>query len=168
MLGEVKVSDCDFKKLRMKTAVIPSPSSGHSNSIDFPPSLSLSLSSMVGLPNYILSPHRADLDKFWLIDQHWYAFMLGSNEERRLWFRPRFSSSVLHVLYVLLDGFSHKRWVTVQLSFTLNIVIKDTFFVTCNDIFEKRVISLSRKKTCHFWYAIFLFLLTKSMRNPNT
>ena len=44
---------------------------------------------------------------------------------------------------------------------------KNFFFITCNDILEKQVISLSWKKTHHNPYTIFLILLTKSMRKPN-
>ena len=57
-----------------------------------------------------------------------------------------------------------------SLPFVLNIVIKHKtpiFFVTCNDFLEKQVISLLWKKT-YYGYAIFIILLTKSMRNTNT
>ena len=47
------------------------------------------------------------------------------------------------------------------------LVIKDPFFINCNDVLEKQVISLHWKKTCCYGYAIFI-LLTKSMKNPNT
>ena len=53
-------------------------------------------------------------------------------------------------------------------AFTLNIVIKDPLFVTFYDILDKGVISLPWKKTCCYRYAIFLILLTKSLRNPNS
>ena len=52
------------------------------------------------------------------------------------------------------------------LPFALNIVIKDPFFVSCNDILEKRVISLPWKKNCRNGYAILL-VLTRRMRKPN-
>ena len=52
------------------------------------------------------------------------------------------------------------------LPFALNIVIKDPFFITCNDIFEKLVISLPWKKICSYGYAIFHFLFT--MRNQTS
>ena len=52
------------------------------------------------------------------------------------------------------------------LPFTLNIIKKIHFYVTCNDILEKRVISLPSKKTFCNRYAIFFILLSKYMKNP--
>ena len=45
------------------------------------------------------------------------------------------------------------------LPFVLNIIIKDPFFITCNDILEKQVISLSWKKTYCYGYGILFFSL---------
>ena len=53
------------------------------------------------------------------------------------------------------------------LPFALNIVIEDPFIVNCNDILEKQVISISRKKTFINGYVIVLILFTKHMRNTN-
>ena len=53
------------------------------------------------------------------------------------------------------------------LPFALNIVIKDPFFITCYDILEKKVNSWPWNKTFGYRYAIFLILLTNSIRNPN-
>ena len=62
----------------------------------------------------------------------------------------------------------HQRFVfDSSLLFGLNIVIKDPFFITFNNIFENQVISLLWKKTCRYGYTIFLILLTKSMRDLN-
>ena len=47
--------------------------------------------------------------------------------------------------------------------FASNIFIEDPFFVTSYDIFEKRVISLRKKKSCLYRYAIFFILFTKTM-----
>ena len=58
-----------------------------------------------GLPDYILSPHRSVGGKFLLIDQHWHVHINGPVGEHPLWVCPCFSSSVLHVLFVLLGWF---------------------------------------------------------------
>ena len=47
------------------------------------------------------------------------------------------------------------------------IVIKDPFFITCNDILEKQVISLPWKKMYCYGYVIFVILLFESMRKLN-
>ena len=47
---------------------------------------------------------RAVVDKFQLVSQHLLVLVKGSIGECRLWARPYFSSSVLHVLSNL-DGF---------------------------------------------------------------
>ena len=63
-----------------------------------------------------------------------------------------------------------KHWRSIlinPLSFALNIVIKDPFFISCNYILEKQVISLIWKKTCCYGYMIFLILLTKCMGKLN-
>ena len=54
-----------------------------------------------------------------------------------------------------------------QLRFAKNIVIKDPFFDTYNDILETLVIFLPLKMTRSYGYMIFLILLTRSMRKPN-
>ena len=51
--------------------------------------------------------------------------------------------------------------------FALNIIIKDTFFIACNDILENQLISLPLKMICLYGYAILFILFTKSMRNQN-
>ena len=85
----------------------------HFLSLSFSLSLSLSLSLplsfslyhesfLTGLPGNILFP----ADSLWkslLVSQNWRVYM-QEVRERRLWFRPCFSSSVLHV-FVLLEGF---------------------------------------------------------------
>ena len=53
------------------------------------------------------------------------------------------------------------------LPFVLNVMIKYSLFVPCNNIIEKRVFSLTWKNTCHYKYATFFILLTKSMRTPD-
>ena len=58
-----------------------------------------------GLPYYILCPHRAVVSKFLLVGQHLYFHVKGFIRERHLWFRPCFSSSVPHVLFVLFAWF---------------------------------------------------------------
>ena len=74
-----------------------------------------------------------------------------------------FSSVKLHIWDRLL------RLIFVNpLPFKLNIVIKDPFFVTCKDIFEKWGISLPWKKNFRSWYAVFPLFLSKSTRDPNT
>ena len=45
----------------------------------------------------------------------------------------------------------------------MSIVIKEPFFVPCNNILEKRVISLLWEKICWYGY-IFIFLFIKRMR----
>ena len=61
-----------------------------------------------GLPNYILCPHRAEVNKFLLVGQPLQVHILGSIEERLLSFRSCLSSSVSHVLFVLVGWFL--RW----------------------------------------------------------
>ena len=56
------------------------------------------LSLLSGLPNDILCLHRADVNKFLLVSQHWQIHVLGSIEESHLWIPPYFSSSVWYVL----------------------------------------------------------------------
>ena len=55
--------------------------------------------------NYIQCPHRCDVNKFFLVGQHWHVYLLGPIEERYLWVCPFFSTSVLHVLFVLFGCF---------------------------------------------------------------
>ena len=50
-----------------------------------------------------------------------------------------------------------RRFIFVNpLSMALNIVIKDPFFISCNDILKKWVICLPWKKTFGYGYVIFL------------
>ena len=52
------------------------------------------------------------------------------------------------------------KFVTVNpLPFALNIVVKDSLFVTCNI-----VLSLSWKKKCRYEYSVFINILSKIMR----
>ena len=65
-----------------------------------------------------------------------------------------FSSVKLH-LYSRLQ-----RFIFVNLlSLKLNRIIKDPFFIICNNILEKLIISLSLKKTCYNGYAALLSFL---------
>ena len=79
-------------------------------------------------------------------------------------------------LYILHNFFSMRlyfcdwlqRFFFVNpLPFVLNIVINDPFFVNCNDILEKQLISLIWNKTCHCEYVIDLISLINSKRNSN-
>ena len=45
-------------------------------------------------------------------------------------------------------------FLSIYCLFVLNIVIKDSFFVTCNDILEKQVIPLPWKKTYHHHHVV--------------
>ena len=62
---------------------------------------------LVGLPNYILCPHRAVVDKFLLNGQHWYIHVKGSIGECHLWVCPCFSSSVpaylVYIIWMVLE-----------------------------------------------------------------
>ena len=74
------------------------------------PWLSLSIrvydpSRLAGLPNCILCPHRADVNKFLQVGQHWHVYVKGSIEEGHLWVCSCLSCSVLYVLFVLLGCF---------------------------------------------------------------
>ena len=72
-------------------------------------SRSLSLSSFVPIINRnILCPYWADVDKFLLVSQHLKVCVKRSLGESLLWVCPYFSSSVLHVLFVLFGWFW--RW----------------------------------------------------------
>ena len=53
----------------------------------------------------ILCPGMAVVGKFLLVDQYWHNHVKGSVEERCLWDRPCFSSSIPHVLFVLIGWF---------------------------------------------------------------
>ena len=55
------------------------------------------------LPNYILCPYRANVNKFLLVSQHWHVHAEGS--KLHLWVRPGFFRSFLHILFVLLGWF---------------------------------------------------------------
>ena len=66
----------------------------------------------------------------------------------------KFSSMKLH-----LWGKPRISIVVNALPFALNIVIKDLFFITCNDVLEKQVISLLWKKTCPYEQESFFFFL---------
>ena len=61
------------------------------------------------------------------------------------------------------------RFILVNpLAFALNFVKKALFFfITCNDVLEKEILSLPWKKTCCYGYMIIFILFTKSMRNQN-
>ena len=89
--------------------VCVSSSSYRTDSMDFSDTLSPSILIIhcppAVLPNYILYPHRADVNRFLLVSQHWLIHVLGSIEEHHSWVFPCFSSSVLHVLFVLLGWF---------------------------------------------------------------
>ena len=65
-----------------------------------------------------------------------------------------FSSMLLSLL-----GWLREFIFVSPLPFVLSIVIKDPFFITCKDVPEKQVISLSLKKTSPYRYVIFLILL---------
>ena len=54
------------------------------------------------LPNYFLCLYKADVNKFLLVGQRWYVHVKGSTKERHIWVRPCFSSSVPHILIILL------------------------------------------------------------------
>ena len=58
-----------------------------------------------GLPDNILCPYRAVVSKFWLVIQHWHIHVKGFIGESYLWVHPFFSSSVLHMLFVLFGWF---------------------------------------------------------------
>ena len=49
----------------------------------------------------------------------------------------------------------------------MNIVIKDTFFVTCNDVFLETGRLSALKEYCPYGYVIFLSLLTKCIKKQN-
>ena len=63
---------------------------------------------LASLPNYILCPYRAVIDRSLLVGQHWHDHLKKSIEEHHLWVRPCSSSSVPHVLFILLGWFY--RW----------------------------------------------------------
>ena len=54
-----------------------------------------------GLPKLHPVPHRAYINKCFLVVQHWHVHVEGSIEESHLWVRP-YLSSVSHVMFVLL------------------------------------------------------------------
>ena len=62
----------------------------------------------VVLPDCIRCPPKADVHKFLLVGQHFHIHMKRYIEEHRLWIRPCFFSSVLHVSLVLFGWFW--RW----------------------------------------------------------
>ena len=61
-----------------------------------------------GLLDYILCLYRAVVDKFLLVVQYSHIRVKRSIGERRLWVRRYYSSSVLHVLFILFGWF--QRW----------------------------------------------------------
>ena len=84
-------------------------SSSFAASRDFSNSLSLAihpyhLSFPAGLLDYILCLYRAVVGKFLLVGQHWHIHVKGTIEHH-LWVHPCFSSSVLHVLFILFGWF---------------------------------------------------------------
>ena len=53
-----------------------------------------------GLPDYILCPYRAVVDKFLLASQHSHINVKGLIRKHSLWVCPYFSSSILHVCLI--------------------------------------------------------------------
>ena len=56
-----------------------------------------------GFPNCILCLDRGDIDKFFMVDQHWHVHVSWSIEERHLWVCLRSSSNAPH-LYISKKG----------------------------------------------------------------
>ena len=99
----------------------------------FPDSFPLPLSRhlfQTGLQEYIQCPHRAVVDKFLLVDQHLHVPVKGSIEEPCFWVSRYFSSSVLHVLFVFLEGFRVGRQVYVQPLFCGGCCFQDLSNIT--------------------------------------
>ena len=82
-----------------------------------------------GLPNYTLCPHRANVNKFLLVGQHWHVHELGSTEERHSWVGLCFSGSVPHVLFVLHGWFL--RWEVSGCTVVLCVVPILLAFMLC-------------------------------------
>ena len=62
-----------FKLFVYKSYILSSLASSCTNSTDFPDTLSPFIS--VGLPNYILCRHRANVNKFLLVSQCWHIYV---------------------------------------------------------------------------------------------
>ena len=75
------------------------------------------------LPNYIQCPHRADVNRFLQVGQHWHLQVYRTIEQCQLWVCPFFSSSTPQVFYVLLGCF----WRRKSSSFTDTVLLSGTF-----------------------------------------
>ena len=64
---------------------------------------------LAGFPNCLLCLYRPDVHKFWLIDQFWHVHVQGSIEVCHLQISLCSSSSVKHVLFVLLGLFKRRE-----------------------------------------------------------
>ena len=72
-------------------------------------------------------------------------------------------SSMKFRLWGRLQRFIHVN----PLSFVPKIIIKDPFFITCNEVHKETVISQPWKKIFCCGYGIFFIFLTKSITNGN-
>ena len=97
-----------LKVYSLLSVIVYSSSSTRAYSMDFPDSLSPSVSIIhcswqVFQITFCL--HRADVNKLLLVDQYWHDHESESIGEHHLWVCPFFSSNVLYVLFFLLGWF---------------------------------------------------------------
>ena len=62
-----------------------------------------------GLPNYIPCPHRTDLNKFFLVGQHWCVYVSGSIEERHMRSSSLLKPCPTFLVHLYWDGFCDGR-----------------------------------------------------------
>ena len=101
------VVSMEIQEIKKKKVLLQQSSSSRTACKDFQNSLSLFIgcyhqSLPAGLPDYILYPHRPDVDKFLLVCQHLHVHVKGSIQKDHLCVRSCFSNSVHMSFFVFV------------------------------------------------------------------